>query len=91
MIQSASRLACLSATVLLLAACAAQTGAGNEPRAAAAPAAVAPAAPKDEPPLDVHEASAECWMRYDKSGGSLDAKAKLVDKCINDKMKGAKH
>jgi hypothetical protein len=27
-------------------------------------------------------------MRHDKSGGSLDAKAKLVEKCINDKMAG---
>ena len=51
----------------------AQTAAGD----------VAPA-----PPLERHEASAQCWMRHDKSGGSLDAKAKLVEKCINDKMAG---
>jgi len=40
------------------------------------------------PRLERHEASAQCWMRHDKSGGSLDAKAKLVEKCINDKMSG---
>jgi len=38
--------------------------------------------------LERHEASAQCWMRHDRSGGSLDAKAKLVEKCINDKMAG---
>jgi hypothetical protein len=27
-------------------------------------------------------------MKYDKSGGSLEAKAQLVDKCIADKMNG---
>lgn len=40
------------------------------------------------PRLERHEASAQCWMRHDRSGGSLDAKAKLVEKCINDKMAG---
>jgi hypothetical protein len=51
----------------------------------------APAAAADEAPaprLERHEASAQCWMRHDRSGGSLDAKAKLVEKCINDKMAG---
>lgn len=40
------------------------------------------------PRLERHEASAQCWMRHDRSGGSIDAKAKLVEKCINDKMAG---
>ena len=55
-----------------------------------APAA-AQTALTDEAPasrLERHEASAQCWMRHDRSGGSLDAKAKLVEKCINDKMAG---
>ncbi len=52
---------------------AAQTAAGDDARA---------------PRLERHEASAQCWMRHDRSGGSLDAKAKLVEKCINDKMAG---
>jgi len=55
---------------------------------AAAPAAASPAPAAEAPPKQF-EASAQCWMKYDKAGGSLDAKAKLVDKCIDDKMKGA--
>ena len=42
------------------------------------------------PPLEKHEAAAQCWMKLDRAGGSLDARAKLVDKCIDDKMKGVK-
>ena len=58
--------------------------------APAPPPRPAPAAADDAPapPLERHEASAQCWMRHDKSGVSLDAKAKLVEKCINDKMAG---
>jgi len=57
------------------------------PAAAQTPAAAA-ADDAPAPRLERHEASAQCWMRHDKSGGSLDAKAKLVEKCINDKMAG---
>jgi hypothetical protein len=38
--------------------------------------------------MERHEASAQCWMKYDRTGGSLDAKSRLVDKCISDKMSG---
>jgi Flp pilus assembly protein TadD len=81
------RSACvLAALTLLLAGCA-QTPV-NEMGASATAAAAAPA---DAPPMERHEASAQCWMKYDKSGGSLEAKAKLVDKCITEKTKpGAK-
>lgn len=84
-----------TATVLmlaLLAGCAAKpesempTALKPETAPAAAQTAVADDTPA--PRLERHEASAQCWMRYDKSGGSLDAKAKLVEKCINDKMAG---
>jgi hypothetical protein len=65
-----------------------------KPEAEAAGATVQPAAaPADEPPakkLEVHEASAQCWMKFDKTAGSLEAKSKLVDKCIDEKMKGQK-
>ena len=55
----------------------------------AAPAAQTAAVDEAPAPrLERHEASAQCWMRYDKSGGSLDAKARLVEKCISDKMAG---
>jgi hypothetical protein len=60
-----------------------------KPETAPATAQLAPAADEAPAPrLERHEASAQCWMRHDKSGGSLDAKAKLVEKCINDKMAG---
>ena len=78
----------------LLAGCAAKPDSemptALKPEAAPAAAQVAPAAADDTPAprLERHEASAQCWMRYDKSGGSLEAKAKLVEKCINDKMAG---
>ena len=79
----------------LLAGCAARPDSemptALKPEAAPAAAQAAPAAAADDAPasrLERHEASAQCWMRYDKSGGSLDAKAKLVEKCINDKMAG---
>ena len=42
----------------------------------------------DVTPTDRAEANAQCWMKYDKSGGTLEAKAKLVEKCSDDKMKG---
>jgi hypothetical protein len=90
-ILSPSPLACLA--FLLLAACTTPP-AGTTPAATAAspaPAASsssAPAAPADEPPIERPEAAAQCWMKYDRSGASLEAKAKLVDKCITEKMKG---
>jgi hypothetical protein len=49
---------------------------------AAQPAADVP------PPPEKHEVAAQCWMKYDKSTPNLDAKAKLVDKCIAERMKG---
>ena len=67
------------------------------PTAAPAPApaaasTTAPAAatiePVDDPPVERPEAYAQCWMKYDRSGASLEAKAKLVDKCAADKMMG---
>jgi hypothetical protein len=72
-------------------------GCANTPKpdddSAATVAAPAPAAAADQPPpkpVEMHDASAQCWMKFDKSGGSLEAKSKLVDKCIDEKMKGQK-
>jgi hypothetical protein len=66
---------------------------GGIPLPATAPVAAAPAAappaPVAEPTPKQYEASAQCWMKYDKATENLDAKAKLVNKCIDDKMKGA--
>ncbi len=78
-------------TAALLCGCAATQnpgpGAAGEPAAPAPAAAVAAPAEPEAAPLEMHEASAQCWMKYDKTGGSLDAKSKLVDKCIDEKMK----
>jgi hypothetical protein len=42
----------------------------------------------DGSPLTRAEANAQCWMRYDRTGGTLEAKARLVEKCADDKMAG---
>ena len=56
---------------------------------AAQPAApAAQPAPEPEEPLTVERASATCWMTYERQRRlSLDARAALVDKCIDDRMK----
>jgi len=76
------------AAAILLPACAATPPGDAPPALAATPVATEPA----EPPKPVlrHEASAECWMKHDKSGGSLEAKTKLVGKCIDERMKAQK-
>ena len=83
----------ITAAAVLLAGCAA-TPESEMPSALkpeTAPAAAQTAAPEAAPAPrpERHEASAQCWMRYDKTGGTLEAKAKLVEKCINDKMAGS--
>lgn len=82
----ACRLACFAALAVVPAACANKPAGEMPATTAAAPAKPAPAEPADEPPMERSEAAGQCWMKYDKSGGSLEAKAKLVDKCIDDKM-----
>jgi hypothetical protein len=68
----------------LLAACA-----GKPTEMPAAAVAQAPAAEADAPPMEMHEASAQCWMQVDKTRASIDVRSKLVDKCIEEKMKKA--
>jgi hypothetical protein len=65
-------------------------GAKPAPQPVSSSPAPSPAAEDSGPrtPLKPYEASAQCWMKYDKSRMDLDAKAKLVDKCIDDKLKG---
>jgi hypothetical protein len=78
---------------------AAATAASSDAKPEAAPEAKPDAKPEiarakpmaergDVTPMDRAEANAQCWMKYDKSGGTLEAKAKLVEKCSDDKMKG---
>jgi hypothetical protein len=63
-----------------------------------APAAEAPPPPTDATatgapqPLTHRQASEDCWMETEQGakGLSLDKRAKLVDKCVKDKMSGVK-
>jgi hypothetical protein len=55
---------------------------------AAAPAAAPPPAP--EGPLTPEKAKADCWMKYenDKKIKNIDARLQLVEKCVDDTMRG---
>lgn len=68
----------------LLLAAAALAGCVQDEAAAGGPsiAAATPAAPAE--PLSDEQASEECWMKYERGKADLplDARAKLVDKCI---------
>jgi hypothetical protein len=50
-----------------------------------------PAAKAPDPPMTHSRAATECWMQTEKGGASmnLDKRADIVNKCIDDKMKGA--
>src|SRR3569832_1664693 len=62
-----------------LAAC--ETTGSGAPAGAAAP----------QKPMSLSEAAMECWMGTEKSDGrmNLDKRADIVDRCIEQKMKGA--
>lgn len=72
---------------LLLAAFAAVALAGCETTGAGT---TAPAAKAPEPPMTHTRAAELCWMSTEKGAASmaLDKRADLVDKCIDEKMKG---
>jgi hypothetical protein len=67
--------------VFVLAGC--NTDGGGTPGLAAAPAA--------KPKLTHTDAAKQCWMATEHGGGSvsLDKRADIVTKCIDDKMKAA--
>lgn len=73
------RLLFVALAALALAACE-TTGADVKPEAAKAP----------EPPMTHTRAAEQCWMSTEKGAASmsLDKRADLVDKCIEQKMKG---
>jgi hypothetical protein len=89
--------ACLAGLLTTLSACADGTSGTNLAASAAAPAAAAeaapaapaPAAPKPAPQrLTSTEINERCWMSTEVNKiTDLDKKAKLVDKCVADKMK----
>jgi hypothetical protein len=68
------------------AAAAAQPAPTTQPAQAAAAAPQAEAEPAE--PVTQERASATCWMTYESRRGlSLDARMKLVDACIDARMK----
>ncbi len=71
----------------ILAACA-QGNTTAELAPAPAPQAAAPAAPAAA--LTPEEAKAKCWMKYesDKKAKNIDARLKLVEKCVDDTLRG---
>jgi hypothetical protein len=72
----------IMAIAALLAACA-DTGARPEAATAAMPSG-------ETLPTSVEDARTQCWMRYENKKmqvKNLDEKIKLVDKCIDEKMK----
>lgn len=85
----------VTAAALALAAC--ESAPKSELAATATPAAAKPDDRKSDaaseaksdpgPPLERHEAAGQCWMLADKRGGTLEAKANMVEKCIDDKLK----
>jgi hypothetical protein len=89
--------ALLAAVAVLLASCAHEetrvSSTATAPPAASQAAAQPAPAPEPEPeePITEHQASAACWMKYERGRRdlSLEARAKLVDKCIDERMKAA--
>jgi hypothetical protein len=73
------RLLLAALAALALAGCE-TTGAGTKPEAAKTP----------EPPMTHTRAAEQCWMSTEKGATamSLDKRADVVDKCIEEKMKG---
>jgi ABC-type glycerol-3-phosphate transport system substrate-binding protein len=75
-------------TLLALSACAGGTGSADlAPAPAPQPAATA-AAPHE--PMTPEKAKANCWMKYegDKKIKNLDQRLSLVEKCVDDTMRG---
>jgi len=85
-----TRLIAISA-MLALAACA--QGNSTADLTPAAPQAAAPTAVPAAPPktaLTPEEAKTQCWMKYegDKKVKNIDQRLTLVEKCVDDTMRG---
>lgn len=81
------------ASALTLAACAqgnstADLAPAAQPAAAQPAAAPPPTAPKG--PMTPEKAKADCWMKYeeDKKVKNIDQRLALVEKCVDDTMRG---
>jgi ABC-type glycerol-3-phosphate transport system substrate-binding protein len=83
----------ISFSVLLaLSACAGGTGSADLSPAAAPPpqqSAAVPAPPPQEP-MTPEKAKADCWMKYesDKKVKNIDQRLTLVEKCVDETMRG---
>ena len=77
--------------IVALSACAGGTGSADLSPAAPAPqqSAAAPAPPPNEP-MTPEKAKADCWMKYegDKKVKNIDQRLSLVEKCVDDTMRG---
>jgi hypothetical protein len=56
----------------------------------AAPQQAAPSAPPPKVALTPEEAKAQCWMKFegDKRVKNIDARLTLVEKCVDDTLRG---
>jgi uncharacterized lipoprotein YajG len=82
------RLAALCAAAML-AGCAQGNSSADLAPPAPQPAAQTPAAPP-KAALTPEEAKAQCWMKYegDKKVKNIDQRLTLVEKCVDDTMRG---
>jgi hypothetical protein len=76
----------------MLAGCAQGNSSADLAPAASQPAAqaAAPSAPPPKAALTSEEAKAQCWMKYegDKKVKNIDQRLTLVEKCVDDTMRG---
>jgi ABC-type glycerol-3-phosphate transport system substrate-binding protein len=74
-------------TLLALAACAGGSGSADLSPAVPAPQQTA-TAPQE--PLTPEKAKADCWMKYegDKKIKNIDQRLTLVEKCVDDTLRG---
>ena len=79
--RSSRLIACLAVLGCSLALAACETTGPGAPAVAAAP----------QPPMTHSQAAMECWMGPEKADAhvNLDKRADIVDRCIEQKMKGA--
>ena len=81
----------VASALLALAACAQGNSTADLAPAAPQPAAPAvAAAPPPAEPMTPEKAKADCWMKYenDKKIKNIDQRLTLVEKCVDDTMRG---
>ena len=90
MIPTSLRLLPVCALLALSACAGGNSSADLAPAAPAPQQAAAPAAPPPQEPLTPEKAKADCWMKYegDKKIKNIDQRLSLVEKCVDDTMRG---